>query len=108
MFKGLTALVTGSTSGIGLGIATSLAANGANKVSFSASFESRQKGAQSLGALNTLQFLGSNGDGEGIPALIKVVETSKSAKLKKDAIFYLSQSRDPRALDLFEKLLSGK
>src|SRR5258705_9206816 len=32
MFKGLTALVTGSTSGIGLGIATAFAANGANVV----------------------------------------------------------------------------
>jgi 3-hydroxybutyrate dehydrogenase len=32
MFKGQTALVTGSTSGIGLGIATSLAANGANVI----------------------------------------------------------------------------
>src|SRR3954466_11279348 len=32
MFKGLTALVTGSTSGIGLGIATALAAQGANIV----------------------------------------------------------------------------
>ena len=32
MFKGLTALVTGSTSGIGLGIATKLASNGANIV----------------------------------------------------------------------------
>src|SRR5205814_83720 len=32
MFKGLTALVTGSTSGIGLGIATTLAAKGANIV----------------------------------------------------------------------------
>src|SRR2546423_6961980 len=32
MFKGLTALVTGSTSGIGLGIATALAAKGANVV----------------------------------------------------------------------------
>jgi len=31
-FKGLTALITGSTSGIGLGIATSLAAEGANVV----------------------------------------------------------------------------
>jgi 3-hydroxybutyrate dehydrogenase len=32
MFKGLTALVTGSTSGIGLGIASTLAAGGANVV----------------------------------------------------------------------------
>src|SRR6185295_14117655 len=32
MFKGKTALVTGSTSGIGLGIATTLAARGANVV----------------------------------------------------------------------------
>ncbi|HEY4138741.1 MAG TPA: SDR family NAD(P)-dependent oxidoreductase, partial [Casimicrobiaceae bacterium] len=32
MFKGMTALVTGSTSGIGLGIATNLAAKGANVV----------------------------------------------------------------------------
>jgi len=32
MFKGLTALVTGSTSGIGLGIATTLASKGANIV----------------------------------------------------------------------------
>jgi hypothetical protein len=45
---------------------------------------------------------------EGIPALIRVVNESKSVKLKKDAIFFLSQSRDPRALDLFEKLLSGR
>jgi hypothetical protein len=29
-------------------------------------------------------------------------------KLRKDAIWFLSQSRDPRALDLFEKLLSGR
>ena len=32
MFKGKTALVTGSTSGIGLGVATTLAARGANVV----------------------------------------------------------------------------
>ena len=32
MFKGQTALVTGSTSGIGLGIATALAAKGANVI----------------------------------------------------------------------------
>jgi hypothetical protein len=46
--------------------------------------------------------------GEGIPALIRVVSESKSMKLRKDAIFFLSQSRDPRALDFFEKLLSGR
>ena len=32
MFNGSTALVTGSTSGIGLGIATALAAKGANVI----------------------------------------------------------------------------
>ena len=32
MFNGLTALVTGSTSGIGLGIATAFAAKGANVI----------------------------------------------------------------------------
>ena len=32
MFNGLTALVTGSTSGIGLGIATAFAARGANVI----------------------------------------------------------------------------
>jgi HEAT repeats len=47
-------------------------------------------------------------DGEGVPALIRVVQESKSPKLRKDAIWFLSQSKDPRALDLFEKLLSGK
>jgi hypothetical protein len=45
---------------------------------------------------------------EGVPALIRVVNESKSVKLRKDAIWFLSQSRDPRALDLFEKLLSGR
>jgi hypothetical protein len=45
---------------------------------------------------------------EGVPALIRVVNESKSVKMKKDAIWFLSQSRDPRALDLFEKLLSGR
>jgi hypothetical protein len=44
----------------------------------------------------------------GVPALIRVVKESKSIKLRKDAIWFLSQSRDPRALDLFEKLLSGR
>jgi hypothetical protein len=53
-------------------------------------------------------FLAQRPNGEGIPALVRVVETSKSVKLRKDAIFYLAQSHDSRALDLFEKLLAGR
>jgi hypothetical protein len=45
---------------------------------------------------------------DGVPALIRVVTESKSVKLRKDAIWFLSQTRDPRALELFEKLLSGR
>jgi hypothetical protein len=55
-----------------------------------------------------LFFLAQRKDHEGVPALIRVVQESKSPKLRKDAIFFLSQSKDPRALDLFEKLLTGK
>jgi hypothetical protein len=56
---------------------------------------------------DALFFLAQKKDA-GVPALIRVVNESKSVKLRKDAIWYLSQSRDPRALDLFEKLLSGR
>jgi hypothetical protein len=57
---------------------------------------------------DALFYLAQRRNGEGIPSLIRVVRESKSRKLKKDAIFHLSQSRDPRALDLFEQLLAGK
>jgi hypothetical protein len=53
-------------------------------------------------------YLAQRPHGEGIPALVKVVETSKSKRLRKDAIFYLAQSRDSRALELFERLLTGR
>jgi hypothetical protein len=53
-------------------------------------------------------YLAQRPNGEGIPALVRVVETSKSVKLRKDAIFYLAQSHDSRALALFEKLLAGR
>lgn len=46
--------------------------------------------------------------GEGVPALIRVVRTSEHRKLRKDAIWHLSQSGDPRAVELFEQLLTGK
>jgi hypothetical protein len=57
---------------------------------------------------DALFFLAQRPKGEGIPALIRVVRESRSPKLRKDAIFFLSQSRDPRAIALFEQLLAGK
>jgi hypothetical protein len=57
---------------------------------------------------DALFFLAQRRNGEGIPALIKVVRESKSVQLRKDAIFHLAQSGDPRALDLFESMLAGK
>jgi hypothetical protein len=43
---------------------------------------------------------------EGVPALIKVVKTSKDRELRKKALFWLGQSGDPRALQLIEELLA--
>jgi hypothetical protein len=45
---------------------------------------------------------------EGIPALINVARTNKDPEIRKKALFWLGQSNDPRALDLFEELLTKK
>ncbi|MGI8400261.1 MAG: HEAT repeat domain-containing protein [Gemmatimonadaceae bacterium] len=45
---------------------------------------------------------------EGIPALIAVARTNKDPEIRKKALFWLGQSNDPRALDLFEELLTRK
>lgn len=45
---------------------------------------------------------------EGVPALIRIVRTSSDPKLRKSALFWLGNSRDPRALDLIEELLSKR
>ena len=57
---------------------------------------------------DALFYLAQRRNGEGIPALIRVVRESKSIKLRKDAIFHLAQSGDPRALELFESVLAGR
>ncbi len=44
---------------------------------------------------------------EGVPALIRVVRTSTSPTLRRTALFWLGQSGDPRALDLFKEILSA-
>jgi HEAT repeat protein len=45
---------------------------------------------------------------EGIPALINVARTNRDPEIRKKALFWLGQSNDPRALDLFEELLTRK
>lgn len=43
---------------------------------------------------------------EGIPALLRIARTSKDGELRKKAMFWLGQSGDPRAVALFEELLT--
>ncbi len=45
---------------------------------------------------------------EGVPALIEIARGSASPTLRKQAFFWLAQSEDPRALSLFEEVLSGR
>ncbi len=42
---------------------------------------------------------------EGVPALIKIARTNPDPELRKTALFWLGQSNDPRAVDLFEEIL---
>ena len=43
---------------------------------------------------------------EGVPALIRIARQNRDPDLRRKAIFWLGQSDDPRALDLFEELLT--
>jgi len=45
---------------------------------------------------------------EGVPALIRIARTSPHAELRKSALFWLGQSEDPRALELFEEILTKR
>jgi HEAT repeats len=45
---------------------------------------------------------------EGVPALIAIAKTNRDPDIRKKALFWLGQSGDPRALDLFEQLLTKK
>jgi HEAT repeat protein len=42
---------------------------------------------------------------EGVPRLIHIVKTNPDPELRKSALFWLGQSGDPRAIDLFEEIL---
>ncbi|MGH9629309.1 MAG: HEAT repeat domain-containing protein, partial [Bryobacteraceae bacterium] len=43
---------------------------------------------------------------EGVPLLIEVARTNRSREVRKKAMFWLGQSKDPRALDFFEEVLT--
>jgi hypothetical protein len=46
-------------------------------------------------------------DEEGVPALVQVVRTHKDPRVRGQALFWLSQSGDARAIELFERILRG-
>ncbi len=45
---------------------------------------------------------------QGVPALIEIARDNPNPVLRKQAFFWLAQSDDPRALALFEQVLTGK
>jgi hypothetical protein len=45
---------------------------------------------------------------EGIPALLDIAKSSKDPKIRKQSIFWLGQSGDPRAIAYFESVLLKK
>ena len=42
---------------------------------------------------------------EGVPKLIDVARHNRNPEVRKQAFFWLGQSHDPRALQLFEEIL---
>ena len=45
--------------------------------------------------------------GEGIPLLIEIARTNRNAAVRKQAMFWLGQSKDPQAVKFFEEVLSA-
>jgi hypothetical protein len=45
---------------------------------------------------------------EGVPALIRIARTNKDPEIRRKALFWLGQSDDPRALALFEEILTRR
>jgi len=45
---------------------------------------------------------------EGVPALIQVARNSQDGAIRKQALFWLGQSEDPRAIALFEEILTRR
>ena len=47
-------------------------------------------------------------NGVAVPALIQIARTNRDPKIRKSAMFWLGQSKDPRALALFEEILTRR
>lgn len=45
---------------------------------------------------------------ESVPALIKISESDRDPEIRRNAMFWLSRSNDPRATAWFEKVLTGR
>ena len=45
-------------------------------------------------------------DAEGVPQLIRVAKTNRNPEVREQAVFWLGQSEDPRALDFIEQILT--
>ena len=45
---------------------------------------------------------------EGVPALVQIAREHRDPEIRKKAMFWLGQSKDPRALDLFEEILGSR
>ena len=45
---------------------------------------------------------------EGVPMLIQVARTNRNAEVRKQAMFWLGQSKDPRAVQFFEEILARR
>jgi hypothetical protein len=45
---------------------------------------------------------------EGVPVLLRLAQNDRDPEIRRKAVFWLGQSDDPRALDFFEKVLTGR
>jgi hypothetical protein len=52
--------------------------------------------------------LSQRDDEEGVPALIRIARTNDNPHVVRHALFWLGQSEDPRAIELFEELLTKR
>jgi len=45
---------------------------------------------------------------EGVPRLMEVARSNRNPEVRKQAMFWLGQTKDPRAVKFFEEILTRK